>query len=108
LTDDMPTEIYVETLLRFATIYKRDKQWDSACILWEKAAEQGSIWACEELAKYYEHTMQEYQTAIQWVNRGFVCFESMKMGGYQRSRVEQAWQHRLERLLEKWARQNKS
>jgi uncharacterized protein YprB with RNaseH-like and TPR domain len=108
LNDDMPTDIYVETLLRFATIYKRDKQWDSACILWEKAAEQGSIWACEELAKYYEHTTKEYQMAIQWVNRGFDCFERMKLGGYQRSRMEQAWQHRLERLLEKWTKQNKS
>ena len=108
LQDDMPTEVYVETLLRFATIYKRDKLWHSACILWEKAAEKRSLCACEELAKYYEHTMKEYQVAIQWVNRGFKFFEEMKLGGYERTRMEKAWQHRLERLLDKWARQNKS
>lgn len=108
LQDDMPTDIYVETLLRFANIYKREKQWQTACVLWEKAAAQGSVFACEELAKYYEHITKDYPAAIQWVNCGFVCVEAMKLGAYERSRMVKAWQHRLERLLDKWARQNKS
>ena len=37
--------------------------------LWRKAAERGSVNACIELAKYYEHRERNYLEALFWAKR---------------------------------------
>jgi len=57
-------------LLRFASIYRRERQWANAVRLWERAAgELGSIAACVELAKFYEHCDRNKTAALEWTER---------------------------------------
>lgn len=102
LRHDLPPELYLDAILRFALIFKRQEKIEKALPLWESAVEIGSVAACEELAKYYEHTLREFETAIQWVNRGFSCLRRSGLSKYEIHRAEEALQHRLERLLGKW------
>ena len=66
LDQGLPRNFYLETLSRFALLYRRQGNWDGAIYLWKKAAEQEQIEACVELAKYYEHNQRDYIEAIKW------------------------------------------
>lgn len=104
IQQDLPGEIYIEALMRSAAIFKRQESIDKALPLWERAVDLGSIDACEELAKYFEHQAKEYDTALRWVNQGFACVRTAALDKYQKHQIEGALQHRLERLLGKWQR----
>ncbi len=102
LKHDLPQDIVLDALMRFAAIYKRQNEMEKALPLWERAVELGSIDACEELAKYYEHQCKEYETAMKWVNEGFSCAKKAKLSKYHQQKRDGELQHRLERLLVKW------
>lgn len=65
---DLPAEIYNTTLQRLALLYKRDNHWEHALKLWQHAADRQQVYACIELAKYYEHRAKALTDAIYWVN----------------------------------------
>ncbi|HQF62625.1 MAG TPA: ribonuclease H-like domain-containing protein [Anaerolineaceae bacterium] len=70
LSTELPKEFMEQALLRFASIYRRERQWTSAVRLWERAAgELGSIAACVELAKFYEHCDRNKTAALEWTER---------------------------------------
>jgi uncharacterized protein YprB with RNaseH-like and TPR domain len=98
----LSNDVYLDALMRFAAIYKRQNETAKALSLWERAVKLGSIEACEELAKFYEHHAKSYEDAMKWVNEGFSCAKKANLSKYQRSRIEDSLQHRLERLLGKW------
>ena len=102
IAHDLPADVYKDALMRFASIFKHQKKTEQALALWERAVALGSIEACEELAKYFEHQVKEYEIAMHWTNAGFSCAKNAKLSKYQAHRVEGALQHRLERLLGKW------
>jgi tetratricopeptide (TPR) repeat protein len=58
---DIPEEHFWKTVMRYALLYKRRGEWEKAVALWEKAAGHGDVAACIELAKYYEHRVEDYQ-----------------------------------------------
>lgn len=70
LSAGLPQEYYTQTLMRFANLYRRQNQVTSSLSLWEKAFEYGEIAAIEELAKYYEHNLRDFQTALACTIRG--------------------------------------
>jgi len=51
-------------LLQQANLYKRQKLYNLALPLWKDAANNGSIVAIEELAKYYEHHLKDFKKAL--------------------------------------------
>jgi len=70
LSTELPKEFIEQALLRFASIYRRERQWANAVRLWERAAgELGSIAACVELAKFYEHCDRNKTAALEWTER---------------------------------------
>jgi hypothetical protein len=57
-------------LSSLAGIYKRQKRWELALPLWQKMIQQVNMFALEpyeELAKYYEHRVKNFSTALDYV-----------------------------------------
>ncbi|MDR3574932.1 MAG: ribonuclease H-like domain-containing protein [Anaerolineaceae bacterium] len=75
LSQGMPEPFFVQTLQRFAMLYRRQGEWDAAVRLWEKAVEHQQISACIELAKYYEHQKKDNTEAIRWTKIGLDLVE---------------------------------
>ncbi len=65
LSKDLPDNIFVQTVKRFALINKKSEKWDQAIRLWQLIG-QNDVEACIELAKYYEHQVRDYSNAIDW------------------------------------------
>lgn len=91
LKRNLPKEIYIKTLMHYANIFKQKKEPAKAVGLWEKAAEEHSIDACVELAKYYEHCSKEYDKAIIWTLQGIALAENEPV-------LLEALAHRKQRL----------
>ena len=106
IDESLPENFYVNALMEYAGILKRRGNWQKAIGLWEKAAEQDCLNACEELAKYYEHQEKSYEMALPWVNRGFEILEKFPKHHYQTQQLTDSYQHRLERVLGKWRKNN--
>jgi len=64
----LPVEFLIDTLNRYAKIYKRSGNWDAAKALWESAVVYKDIESCIELAKYHEHLRHDPSTALLWTN----------------------------------------
>jgi len=64
----LSVEFLIDTLNRYAKIYKRSGDWDAAKTLWESAAVYNDIESCIELAKYHEHLCHDPSTALLWTN----------------------------------------
>ena len=52
-----------------ARLQKRRGNLEEASALWKQAALTGSIEALLELAKYYEHYLRNYETALSFTNQ---------------------------------------
>lgn len=63
-------ELILRALLRLAKIYKRAGDYTAAIPLWQQGYQSGSLSACVELAKYYEHIARDYQAALDWTREG--------------------------------------
>jgi tetratricopeptide (TPR) repeat protein len=101
--------------LSLAYVYKRAGWWDKASEIWQKlvggtASFQPSIY--EELAKYFEHRIREYQQALLWVEKAMSLIssgyyandDSNPLFRYSRSGEIASWQYRKARLLRKLER----
>lgn len=58
---------------QFLSLYwKREENWDNAIPLWEKMNKTGChLFSVEELAKYYEHKLKDYDKAISVLDKMF-------------------------------------
>ncbi len=54
------------TIERLSFIQKRCGNLSSAVELWRQAAQDGEIYACVELSKFYEHRQRDYREAARW------------------------------------------
>jgi uncharacterized protein len=54
------------TIERLSFIQKRSGDLPSAVELWRQAAQDGEVYACVELAKFYEHKARDYGEAARW------------------------------------------
>jgi uncharacterized protein YprB with RNaseH-like and TPR domain len=101
LNQGLPIEIYIQTVLRYANIYKQEKAWEKAVILWEKASEAGSLDASIELAKYYEHQVRDVSKAIFWTQQSINHNLHDPGNSWAAKQVEKDLNHRLLRLENK-------
>lgn len=56
------------SLLSRARIFKRNKNYANALPLWQQSHELGSTEATLELAKYYEHSVKDYEQALEFTD----------------------------------------
>ncbi|HXF48279.1 MAG TPA: ribonuclease H-like domain-containing protein [Verrucomicrobiae bacterium] len=66
---EIRTEEDAKAAFELALCYKKEKNWEAACRLWQKLSEQPvfpiqSLFALRELAMFYEHRKREYPAAF--------------------------------------------
>ena len=101
LDEGLPEEYYIKTLERFAMFRKRQGHPVLAAQLWVYAAEKEHLPAYIELAKHYEHSMADPDTAADWVRRALNLVNSQSLPGYLRKMRQEELTHRLEQLEKK-------
>ncbi len=98
---DLPLRVYLETLQRYALLYRRQERWEAAIDLWKKAAEHGWLDAIIELAKYYEHQAREYTQALQWTDEAIAVTDRMDLPFWQKKSMLEELAHRRARLAKR-------
>jgi uncharacterized protein len=101
LDQGLPINFYLDTLNRFALLYRRQGKWDGAIYLWKKAADQQQIEACIELAKYYEHNQRDYIEAIKWTQIALDLVLTTEDNPFEQRKMMGELNKRLERLANK-------
>lgn len=95
----LPVELELSAIMRFAEFCKRKNNYDEAIILWKKAVNLGSIDACVELAKYYEHHCGDVSLASHYTETALTFLPSVPLFSIRKQRTEII--HRQGRLLKK-------
>jgi uncharacterized protein len=101
----MPEPFFLQTLERFAGLYRKQGNWAMTLQLWEKAADHHQIAACVELAKYYEHQTRDAAKALTWTERAIQMADLYIRGLASRREVINELRHREERLTRKLSSQ---
>jgi len=83
---------------RLSILQKKRGDIGQALLLWEKAAQQGHIYAHIELAKYYEHKKRDPQAALKWAKLARKEAERADLPAYIRKHWLDEIDHRLARL----------
>ena len=98
LGSNLPEDLYWDTLERYSFLLKRQEEWGSAIILWEKAANNSALYAHEELAKYYEHQVKNLELAQKWTLEAIEKLNKNHMPAYEYQNWKESFEHRLSRL----------
>lgn len=101
LTLDLTEEDFGSAVQRLSILQKRRGDISQAVCLWEKAAEQGHIYAHVELAKYYEHRQRDFAEALRWARAALLQTRASNLPGYMKKHWKQELDHRIARLKEK-------
>lgn len=80
LENRIPKEILLDALTRLATIYKRKSEFDCAVAIWQHAAHLQHLEAHIELAKYFEHQVQDIRSAIEWTLTAMQLLQNTDLG----------------------------
>ena len=98
LGQSYPGEIFRDSSERLAAIYKHAGNYTAAIPVWARAAQAGSLLACEELAKYYEHQVRDYLQAVQWTQTALDALTSTETTSQSIYQWKRELEHRLNRL----------
>jgi uncharacterized protein YprB with RNaseH-like and TPR domain len=98
---ELPADVYWNTSKRLSFLFKRLGDLESARAIWEKAANQGYIFACEEIAKYYEHRERNFTKAAAWTDKALEIIAHQPESAIDRILWLEALEHRRSRLERK-------
>lgn len=101
----LPRPFFIQTLYRYADLARKEGKLEQTVRLWQKAAEYQEYSACLDLAKYYEHRLRDYQTAMEWTAQARIYLESLVYPTYIKKNILNDLQKRQERLHNKFNRQ---
>ena len=100
---EIKTEEDARAAFELALFYKKERNWEAACRLWQKLSEQPafsiqSLFALRELAMFYEHRKKEYPAA-------FACTQkAAKPSPISNSWLQADFERRAQRLEGKLSR----
>lgn len=97
----LPTHFFIQTLYRFASLYRRTGEYDKALVLWMKAVEFNEVEACVEIAKYYEHHQKSHYQALEWTETALKFLNTLPLPRYIKKQKIKELEHRRNRLLQK-------
>jgi uncharacterized protein len=103
---DLVEDLYWDTLERFSFLLKRKEDWTAAISLWEIAAQNGALYAFEELAKYFEHRNKHLPHAHEWTVKGNEALEKGHLPAHEYHHWHESLLYRLNRLNRKLAGDN--
>jgi tetratricopeptide (TPR) repeat protein len=101
LEQGLPEAAFWETVEKLAYLYRRMGNWEAAVALWRQAAEKGQVYACIELAKFFEHRLRDCREASQWTRAALDLAAAGRVPPYQRRQLVAELQHRMDRLERK-------
>jgi len=97
----LPEEGFWEAVRRLSILQRRRGDLDSALKLWEKAADEGHIYAHIELSKHFEHRMRDPRMALHWAKSAHKLALAPTLLPYERKHWEEDLAKRIERLESK-------
>ncbi len=100
----LPKNIMLDAIHRLSLIHKREQNYSEAVTLWKRAAQHNYLEAFIELAKYFEHHVQEYSSALYWTESAIEIVNSES--GIYKKEITESLLHRLERLNRLQTKQN--
>lgn len=98
---DLPPQTFQAGMKTLSTLYKKAGDFQQAIPLWEKAADQGKIYAFIELAKYYEHVERAYHEAVHWTLSAINQTKTLDLTSDHQDKLHAELEHRLARLKRK-------
>jgi uncharacterized protein YprB with RNaseH-like and TPR domain len=101
LEEELPDDVYNDTLFRLALLHKHNSNYTAAIPLWEHATTRRRLYAYEELAKYYEHHALDLQLALKWTIEALEYIESGNPASPETMQWKHDFQHRLQRVKRK-------
>lgn len=78
-------------------LYKKQNVWEECLPYWTSAAEAGTLEACIELAKYFEHKVRDFDSASLWAGKAKVIADRAQVSGDVIFDID----HRMKRIKEK-------
>jgi uncharacterized protein YprB with RNaseH-like and TPR domain len=102
LQEELPQADFSQAVRRLSTLQRRRGDLPSALILWEKAAQDGHVYAHIELAKHFEHRQRDPVAAMRWALSGRdLVLKDETLPVYMRKHWLEEITHRLSRLEKK-------
>ncbi len=101
LEQQLPEADFWQAVKRLSTLQRRRGDLAEAVYLWEKAAAEGHVYACVELAKYYEHRLRDYAAALDWTRKAIERVSELDIPRYEYKHWLEELKHRSERLENK-------
>lgn len=98
---DLPQDVYWDTAKRLSFVFKRRGDIEPAMKLWQEAAGHNFVFACEELAKYYEHNQKDFYTAMVWTDKALNMITDQPGSALDRLYWQETLEHRKSRLEKK-------
>lgn len=97
----LPRPIFIQTLHRYAAIYRKQGKWSEAVALWERAAQFQDLPAAVELAKFHEHRNSSSRTALDWTELAIGWLPLLPLRPSERRYWQEELLHRQSRLRRK-------
>jgi uncharacterized protein len=85
-------------LKNIARLKKKQNKWSEALLFWEIAANKQDLDSCIEISKYFEHYVENYSLAIDWVEEAIKISESL---AFPTAKFAERLNHRKRRLESK-------
>jgi uncharacterized protein len=104
LEKDLGAANFSQAIQRLSVLQKRRGDFDQAVALWERAAQDGHVYAYVELAKYYEHKQRDVKSALQWTRAALQQVAHSDLPPYMRKHWTDELTHRRARLESKGGR----
>jgi len=82
LATQLPPAIWDATLFHLSFLHKRCEAWEEAVVLWQDLVEMRPprrLYPFVELAKFYEHRQNDYETALRLVREAIHLVESFQL-----------------------------
>ncbi|MDI6770877.1 MAG: ribonuclease H-like domain-containing protein [Anaerolineales bacterium] len=98
LEDGLSEADFWPAVQRLSILQRRRGDLAEAVRLWEKAAAQGHVYACVELAKHHEHRLKDPVEALRWARRAVELVSEQDIPRYQYRHWMEELEHRRERL----------
>jgi uncharacterized protein YprB with RNaseH-like and TPR domain len=103
----LPEADFWEAIRRLSTLQRRRGDLSTAVQLWERAADEGHIYAHVELAKYYEHRQRDIDAALQWTQAAMEHVKTADLPPYARRHWMDELDHRMKRLKGKTSKRRR-
>jgi tetratricopeptide (TPR) repeat protein len=104
--DSLPVQFKLIVFQRIAEIDKSQNNYEEALVYWQKAADFEDIDSSIEIAKYYEHTVKDYQSAYAWTENAISFLAKKGYHSYQNKKLGKELLKRKDRLQQRIERKN--